>query len=230
MMEEGSRKKVSILTPEELLGPLNDVERKYAPRRLYVAGKYTLPLPRPRVAIVGSRNASEAGLETAGDIAKLLVKNGVTIVSGLAAGIDTRAHSTAISEGGRTIAVLGTPLDKTYPSQNAPLQDKIMCEHCTVSQFKPGEPIQRKNFVIRNRTMALISNASVIVEGREDSGTRHQGWEALRLGRPLYLWHSLLKDRTVTWPKKLLDYGAIELAEPKAVLENLPPPERVLIA
>ncbi len=230
MMETGRGKRISTLTAEELLGPLNDVERKNAPPRLYVAGSYTLPLPRPRVAIVGSRKASQEGLKAANAITKTLVKSGVTVVSGLAAGIDTEAHSTAIKEGGRTVAVLGTPLDRFYPPQNAPLQETIMRDHCAVSQFRLGVPIQRKNFVIRNRTMALISNASIIIEGGEDSGTRHQGWEALRLGRPLYLWYTILKDRSVTWPKKLLDYGAIELTEPKVVLENLPPPERVLIA
>ncbi|MDG6928697.1 MAG: DNA-processing protein DprA [Nitrososphaerota archaeon] len=230
MIEAGTVKSVSTLAPEELLGRLNDIERKYAPHRLYVAGKYALPLPRPRVAIVGSRKASEAGLKTANTITKIMVRSGVTVVSGLAAGIDTEAHTTAIGEGGRTIAVLGTPLDRFYPAQNARLQETIMSEHCAVSQFRLGDSVQRKNFVIRNRTMALISNASVIIEGDEDSGTRHQGWEALRLGRPLYLWHPLLKDRSVTWPRKLLDYGAIELTEPEAVLENLPPPERVLVA
>lgn len=229
-MGKGGKKKLSTLTPAELLGPLNDVERRYAPGRLYVAGDYTLPLPRPRVAIVGSRKASQEGLGTANAIAKTLVKSGVTVVSGLAAGIDAEAHWTAIREGGRTVAVLGTPLDRVYPAQNAQLQETIMREHCAVSQFRPGQPIQRKNFVIRNRTMALIANASIIIEGAEDSGTRHQGWEALRLGRPLYLWHSLLKDHSLKWPRKLFDYGAFELMEPSAVLENLPPPERVLIA
>ena len=230
MKEEGGEKKISTLTPAELLGPLNDVERRYAPSRLYVAGDYTLPLPRPRVAIVGSRKPSQEGLRTTSAIAKTLVKSGATVVSGLAAGIDAEAHWTTIKEGGHTVAVLGTPLDRVYPAQNAQLQETIMREHCAVSQFELGQPIQGKNFVIRNRTMALISDSSIIIEGTEDSGSRHHGWEALRLGRPVYLWHSLLKDRSLKWPKKLLDYGAIELTEPNAVLENLPPPERVMIA
>lgn len=224
------RRSIFTLAPEELLGPLNDVERKYAPRVLYVAGKYNLPLPRPRVAIIGSRKASEDGLTAAADIATTLVESDVTVVSGLAAGIDTAAHLTAIGKGGRTIAVLGTPLDKVYPSQNAQLQETIMREHCAVSQFQIGHPVQRRNFVIRNRTMALISNASIIVEGGEDSGSRHQGWETLRLGRPLYLWHSLLEDLSMKWPRRMLDYGAVELAKPEAILEELPPSERVLLA
>ena len=85
------------------------------------------------------------------------------IVSGLAEGIDTAAHTAAISRGGRTIAVLGTPLDQVFPRQNAALQDQIMREHLAVSQFPAGHPVQRKNFPLRNR-WALISDATVIIE------------------------------------------------------------------
>jgi len=177
---------------------------------------------------VGSRQASNEGLRAASEIAKALVKRDVTIVSGLAAGIDTAAHVAAIDGGGRTIAVLGTPLDRVYPAQNARLQDTIMAEHCAVSQFKLGLSIQRKNFVIRNRTMALICDASVIIEGGESSGTRHQGWEALRLGRPLFLWHSLLRNPSLRWPRKMLDYGAVEYESPDSIINELPTREPIL--
>src|ERR1700758_3220624 len=100
---------IRTLTPLELLGPLNDVERKYAPSTLFSAGPMELPLPRPRVAIIGSRKASSKGLNTASQIASVLSKRDVVIVSGLAEGIDTTAHQTTIKESGRTIAVLGTP-------------------------------------------------------------------------------------------------------------------------
>jgi DNA processing protein len=106
----------SALTPEQLLGPLNDVEQKYAPKELYVAGVMEIPLPTPRAAIVGSRKPSPNGAEAAREIARRLVKNGVIVVSGLAEGIDTVAHRTAIQEGGRTIAVLGNPAEPCLPS------------------------------------------------------------------------------------------------------------------
>jgi len=230
-MESAKGRAFSTLTPAELLGPLNEVERRYAPRRLYVAGNYSLPLPAPRVAIVGTRNPSTDGVEVATRVAKALVRKGVTIVSGLALGIDTVAHTTAINEGGRTIAVLGTPLDRFYPAQNARLQEAIMQQHCAVSEFPVGFPIMKKNFVIRNRTMALMSNISIIIEGGEQSGTRHQGWEALRLGRPLFLWHKLLENPTLRWPRKMLDYGALVLENEGELFGELPPPrEPVLVA
>jgi len=206
---------------EELLGPLNDVERKYAPKELYISGIIPIPLPRPRLSVIGSRNASPEGLDAAAEIVKTLVQHDAIVVSGLARGIDTMAHKTAIDEGGYTIAVLGTPLNITYPKENAALQGFIMRNHLAVSQFPTGYPSQPSNFVIRNRTMALISNASIIVEAGESSGSLHQGWEALRLGRPLFIWKSIM-EKHLKWPDKMISYGAIELNDPKEVFDYVP--------
>ncbi|WGM89461.1 MAG: DNA-processing protein DprA [Candidatus Bathyarchaeum tardum] len=213
---------------DELLGPLNEVEKKHAPKTLYVSGKLPIPLPGPRAAIIGSRKASEKGLEAARYIAKTLVKENVLIVSGLAEGIDTSAHETAVEEGGNTIAVLGTPLNEFYPQKNTSLQELIMHNHLAISQFQIGCPIQRKNFVIRNRLMALISDASIIVEAGNSSGSLHQGWEALRLGRPLFIWHSILENSSITWSSKMRQYGAMILKDPQEVMEVLPTSKRVL--
>ena len=215
-------------TAEDLLGPLNDVETKFAPPRLFVAGPMEIPIPRPRVAIVGSRNASSKGLDTAADIAKTLSKKQVIIVSGLAKGIDTEAHKSAIEAKGRTVAVLGTPLDRVYPKENTQLQQEIMEHHLAVSQFGIGHTTKPGDFVQRNRTMALISNASVIVEAGETSGSLHQGWEALRLGRPLFITESVMES-SLNWPKRMIRYGARELSNPEEILEWLPSPHRVII-
>src|SRR6266566_9443016 len=224
MMGISAKPKISVLTPEELLGPLNDVERKYAPLKLFASGPMEIPVPRPRSAIIGSRKASGKGLDVASEIAKTLVKNRVVIVSGLAEGIDTAAHRAAIEGGGRTIAVLGTPLDRVYPQKNIELQQEIMRNHLAISQFPSGYAIEPGNFVMRNRTMALTANASIIVEAGETSGSLHQGWEALRLGRPLFIWTDLLKS-SLNWPKRMLRYGAFELTNPEQVLDVLPSAE-----
>lgn len=215
-------KKTSTCTLEELIGPLNDVEKKYAPKQLFIAGKLPIPLHSPRVAVIGSRKASSRGLRAASDIAHVLARHNVIVVSGLAEGIDRAAHTSAIEANGRTIAVLGTPLDRFYPRENAKLQELIMQEHLAVSQFPIGYPIMPKNFVIRNRTMALIADASIIVEAGNSSGSLHQGWEALRLGRPLFIWSPLLHDPSLSWTKKMVAYGAMEFAEPEEVLGDLP--------
>lgn len=206
-------------TPEALLGPLNDVEAKNAPERLYIAGNTDLLEGGGRVAIVGSRKASEEGLRRARKLASLLVARGVTVVSGLAEGIDRAAHDAAIAHGGRTIGVLGTPLDKTYPKANADLQHHMMQEHLVVSQFPVGYPTKPACFPMRNRTMALISDATVIIEATDKSGSLSQAWEALRLGRPLFITQSILDNRSLTWPDKMLEYGTRVLSD--KTLESL---------
>ncbi len=196
--------------PEELLGPLNEVERKNAPALLYLAGDRTLFGAGPRVSIVGSRKATDLGRNRAAKLTRALVERGVVVVSGLAEGIDTVAHTTAIKHGGKTIAVLGTPLDTCFPAENRALQEHIMREHLAVSQFatKGGS----KNFPMRNRTMALLSEVTVIVEAGEKSGTLHQGWEALRLGRLLFMLESLASKR-YEWTEELRKYGAQVLSD-----------------
>jgi DNA processing protein len=195
---------------EGLLWPFNDQERKFAPRELFVAGDSDLLRVGPCVAIVGSRKASPEGLARARRLAKLLTEEGVIVVSGLAAGIDTVAHETSIECGGRTIAVLGTPLDACFPPQNAALQHRIMSEHLAVSQFAPGTVIGKHTFPMRNRTMALIADATVIIEATDKSGTINQGWEALRLGRPLWIAASLF-TASLKFPEELGAYGAAAL-------------------
>ena len=221
-------KKTSTCTLEELIGPLNDVEKKYAPKQLYIAGQLSIPLPSPRVAVIGSRKASSKGLRAARNIAQVLAQHNVIVVSGLAEGIDSAAHKSAIEANGHTIAVLGTPLDQVYPRENAHLQDLIMRKHLAVSQFPIGYPIMPKNFVIRNRTMALIADASIIVEASNSSGSLHQGWEALRLGRPLFIWSPLMHDPSLSWTKKMAAYGAMEFTEPEEVLGDLPSHDRII--
>lgn len=217
------------LSMKSLLGrPLNDVEEKHAPEILYAKGRMEIPLPSPRVSIVGSREASPNGMLDSEKIARILVGKGVTIVSGLAQGIDTSAHVAAMEEGGKTIAVLGTSLTKTYPQKNFKLQQEIMRNHLAISQFQIGYPTTPRNFVLRNRTMALISDATIIVEATNKSGSLHQGWEALRLGRPLFIWKLNFDKPEVNWPNDMIPYGAIQLSDPKEVLESLPsssPPE-----
>ena len=199
--------------PEALLGPLNDVEQLHAPATLFVAGDPQIVRHGARVAIIGSRKASTQGLARARKLATWLCERAIVVVSGLAAGIDTAAHQVTLAAGGRTIAVLGTPLDQVYPKTNTDLQHQIMREHLCISQFPAGSPIQRQNFPRRNRTMALLADATVIIEATDTSGSLSQGWEALRLGRGLFVAKSVTEDATVSWPHKMLYYGARVLSD-----------------
>lgn len=196
------------MTTEDLLGPLNQFERTKLPNALYYSGKLALIRRSPRVAIVGSRSASERGLSLARRLAEHVANVGGVVVSGLAKGVDRAAHEGAIEAGGATIAVLGTPLDRYYPRENRDLQEHLMREHLVLSQFEAGAAVHKSNFVQRNRTMALVSHATVIVEAGATSGTQSQAWEAIRLGRQLYLHESMVRAG-YDWVQKLLRYGAI---------------------
>ena len=209
-------------TAEDLYGPLNDVERKNVPPQLWVQGDAELLQRGLRVAVVGSRSPSPGGRQRASQLARKLAGEEITVVSGLALGTDTIAHRTAIASGGRTIAVLGTPLDQYQPRQNTALQDEIGRDHLLVSQFPSGHPVLRSNFPRRNRTMALLCHASVIVEAGESSGTLSQGWEALRLGRPLFLLQSVVDNPDLAWPREMIQYGAFVLKQLEELLEVLP--------
>jgi DNA processing protein len=227
-MERANRMEVSAYSPDALLGrPLNDIEARNAPGLLYTAGPMKIPIPRPRVAIVGTREPTARGIEDADLIARILVEKGVTIVSGLAKGIDTAAHKGAITAGGKTIAVIGTPLDKSYPAQNSELQAEIIKSHLAISQFRVGSRVFKSNFVIRNRTMALIADASVVIQAGETSGTLSQAWEALRLGRPLFIWKPIF-ETSLRWPHEMVKYGAVKLSDPKDVLQSLPSTAAIL--
>ena len=208
---------------DNLLGrPLNNVEKKFAPKIIFYKGSMEIPIPCPRVSIIGSRDASERGLLETKRISKILVENKITIVSGLARGIDTVGHKTAIEYGGKTIAVIGTPLNKAYPKENSELQEELMKNHLVISQYPVDHPTTRKNFVLRNRTMALISDATIIVEAGKSSGSLHQGWETLRIGRPLFICKDIFDNNELKWPKEMIQYGAMKLDNPIDILENLP--------
>jgi DNA processing protein len=146
------------------------------------------------VAVVGARVASPPGIADAALIARHLVGQGYTVVSGLASGIDTSAHRAAIESGGRTVAVIGTGLRRAYPPENATLQRRIADEYAVISQFWPDAPPSRRSFPMRNAVMSGLSLASVIVEASHTSGSRIQARLALEQGRPVFLWHSLLNQ------------------------------------
>lgn len=210
---QGARTAMIVTTAQSLLGCLNEYEEKCAPSQLFVAGDLSIMKSGPRVSVVGSREASDEGVRRAAKLARRLVKEGAVVVSGLATGIDTAAHKAAIEANGRTIGVIGTPLEKAYPASNRELQELMKRDHLVISQFAPGTRTFPSHFPDRNRTMALLSDATIIVEAGEKSGTIHQGWEAIRLGRGLFILESLASSRSYGWIEEFQNYGAIVLGE-----------------
>ena len=207
---------------EDLLGrSLNEYEQRNAPKQLYVEGPTGIPLEPPKVSVVGTRNPTGGGIRKAKSLTRWLVRHGVTVVSGLAMGIDAIAHRTAIENGGRTVAVIGTPLDKQYPKVNAQLQQEIATTQLLVSQFQMGQPTTKANFIMRNKTMAIISDATIIVEAGDTSGTVHQAREANMLGRPLFVCKPVI-EANPRWLGEVMRYGAAMLERHDDLLHHIP--------
>ena len=145
------------------------------------------------VAVVGTRQATPEGLQQAAGLAAGLAERGVPVISGLAAGIDAAAHMSALSAGGRTVAVIGTGIDRAYPAQNAELQEEIARKGLVISQFLPGSPPTKTSFPMRNAVMSGYALATVVIEAAYQSGARMQARLALQHGRHVFLMRSLLQ-------------------------------------
>ena len=162
------------------------------------------------VSVVGSRKASSRGLGIAAGVARELAARGVTVLAGLALGIDTAAHRAALEAGGRTVSVIGTGIDRAYPARNAGLQEEIAARGLVLSQFWPGAPPQRHNFLMRNATMSGYGLATVVVEAGEQSGSRAQARIAVEHGRPVIL-TSLVVERN-DWARALVGRPGVHVA------------------
>ena len=163
------------------------------------------------VSVVGSRTASPRGLDIAAGVARELVARGVTVLGGLALGIDAAAHRAALGSGGRTVGVIGTGIDRAYPAPNRELQEQIAERGLVLSQFWPGAPPQRHNFLMRNATMSGYGLATVVVEAGEQSGSRAQARIAVEHGRPVIL-TSLVVERN-DWARALVGRPGVHVAD-----------------
>jgi len=197
---------------------------------LYFQGWWELVNSPRSIAVVGTRNPSRDGLSRTRKLVRSLLQDDFTIVSGLAKGVDAEAHATAIKEGGRTIAVLGTPLSHSYPRENADLQKEIAANHLLISQVPVKRYEQQVNptanrhfFPARNITMSALTDATVIVEAGETSGTLVQARAALKQGRKLFILDSCFTNPRLTWPQKFAERGAIRVQDYNDIREQLIP-------
>ncbi|MCF2501687.1 DNA-processing protein DprA [Dyadobacter chenhuakuii] len=203
---------------------LNDAREKV--ELLYFSGNINY-IRTKSIAVVGTRNPTPQGIKRTAKLVKMLVHKDLTIVSGLAQGIDTAAHNAAIENGGRTIGVLGTPLNVFYPKTNKELQIQIANDHLLISQvpfIRYSEQSVNGNrffFPERNKTMSALTEATVIVEAGETSGTLVQAKAALDQGRKLFILESNFQNDKITWPEKFLKRGAIKVKEFEDILNAL---------
>ncbi len=160
------------------------------------------------LSVVGSRKASAFGLDMASGIATYLAEQRLTVISGLAAGIDAAAHTAAIAASGRTVAFIATGVRKQYPAENRDLQAQIMDDGLVLSQFWPDAPPRKQHFLMRNALMSGYGVATIVVEAGEMSGARAQARMAVEHGRPVILtslvvernhWARTLAERPNVW-------------------------------
>ena len=170
-LQELRRSHTQVITVGDVVYPKSLAPLEYLrPPVLFCRGNLDL-LDSNAIAIVGTRRSTEYGNEAAEILAHDLARRGITIISGLALGIDTHAHRGAFTAGGNTIAVLGCGIDVYYPHRNQRLQDRIASEGLLISEFCPGEPAMAHHFLQRNRLIALLASAVVVVEAGRKSGT-----------------------------------------------------------
>lgn len=195
---------------------------------LYYRGWWDLVDSHRCIAVVGTREISEEGDRRTRKLVRELVRNDFTIVSGLARGVDSAVHETAIEAGGRTIAVVGTSLATCYPKENRSLQELIAKDYLLITQV-PIVRYAQQNFKLnrfffpeRNKTMSALTLATVIVEAGETSGTLIQAQAALEQNRKLFILDSCFQNPAITWPAKYEARGAIRVRSFDDILSNLP--------
>lgn len=180
------------------------------PPLLFVRGALD-PEDNRAIAVVGTRRPSEEGRETARRIATALAERDVTVVSGLADGIDAAAHAGALSAHGRTVAVFGTGIDHVYPATNRRLAADIAGSGACVSQFLPAMRGTKWSFPVRNIVTSGLSIGTVVVEAGETSGARIQAQDALRHGKRLFLMRSLVASQP--WAAEMSSGDAVVVVD-----------------
>lgn len=190
-----------------------------APPYLFLKGNVYL-LNEKSVSVVGSRNASKEAMKKTETLVKALVKRNIVVNAGLAKGIDTITHQTALKNNGRTIAVIGTPINQYYPQENKNLQLTIEKHGLVVSQFPPCNKVYKWNFPTRNATMSGISIATIIMEAGEKSRALRQADHCIKQGRDILIPYSLLQS-SLLCPRKYIQKGAHTFRNIKEVLELL---------
>lgn len=213
-------KGIQVLTWEDRSYPTRLREIEQSPPVLYVRGNLQ-PEDDWAVAIVGTRRLSPYGRQVAAEISAALARSGVTVVSGLARGVDAVAHKAALDASGRTLAVLGSGVDRIYPPEHRKLAAEIANSGAIISDYPPGTPPEGINFPPRNRIISGLSLAVVIVEAGKSSGALITAEFAAEQGREVFAVPGSITAPQSVGTNRLIQQGARPLLDPAEVLESL---------
>jgi DNA processing protein len=211
---------IGVLTWQDERYPPRLREIGQPPPVLYLKGTI-LPEDGWSVAVVGTRRVTPYGQKVASELAAYLAQNGVTVVSGLARGVDAIAHAASINAGGRTIAVLGNGIDQVYPPENRKLYEQIIAHGGLLSDYAPGTPPESVNFPPRNRIISGLTMATVVVEAGETSGALITATFAAEQGREVFAVPGSIYAVQSKGTNRLILNGAHPLLEMKDILEEL---------
>ncbi|MEO0102098.1 MAG: DNA-processing protein DprA [candidate division WOR-3 bacterium] len=219
-IKKASQLKVKIISflDKDYPKPLKEI--KFFPPILFIQGEIKKEDERS-ISIVGTRNPSPYGREIGERFAFELAKNGLTIISGLARGIDTIAHKNALAADSRTIAVLGCGIDISYPPENQNLREQIKENGAVISEFNISTPPDRFNFPRRNRLISGLALGILTVEAPEKSGVLITAWWAAEQGKPVFVIPGLITFPKCAGTNRLLKEGAIPITSVEDILENL---------
>lgn len=205
--QQAANRDIRIITLDDPEFPGSLKELSDIPPVLYVLGQLETQDQRA-IGIVGSRMVSQYGREVTEIFARQIAANGCTVVSGMAKGVDTVAHQSALDQGGRTIAVWGSGLDLVYPAENKRLAEKIIENGALISQFQLGAQAQRFTFPLRNKLIAGLSQAIVVTEAKAKSGSLLTTESAQKYGRPVFAAPGSLFSPGSAGPHQLIQKGA----------------------
>jgi len=211
---------IKTLTWKDAAYPQRLKEIEQPPPVLYIRGEY-LPDDLFAVAIVGTRRVTPYGRQITEELSSYLASNGITVVSGLARGVDAIAHQTALKSGGRTIGVLGSGVDKIYPPEHRQLAERIMESGAIVSDYAPGTPPDASNFPPRNRIISGLSLAVVVIEAGETSGALITAEFAAEQGREIFAVPGSILAPQSKGTNKLIQKGALPLLSVNDLMQAL---------
>ncbi len=211
---------IAVLTWEDAEYPRRLREVDQSPPVLYLRGEISLA-DEWAVAIVGTRGVSAYGRQAAQDLAACLAQNGITVVSGLARGVDGEAHNAALEAGGRTLAVLGCGVDRIYPPEHRKLAERILRSGAVLSDYAPGTEPESSNFPPRNRIISGLSLATVVIEAGTTSGALITATFAVEQGREVFAVPGSIYSPLSKGPNQLIQQGARPLLRPEDVLDAL---------